>query len=218
MKQQLQKLSEKFDAFCLRERALVGLLITAALWLVWDLSLGLYQRTEVDRLKRSMVLKEQAITREIAIQAALQREKAKDPTGKLKAQRQKLKIDLADVQQHLKVLVGRFVDPKLMPTLLEDVLARNENLSLTRLSALPVKPMQLDEQDETTVVPGLYRHGMTLEVRGRYFDIVDYLGELENSRWEFIWRDLDYRVDEYPNARVQIELETLSQEKNWLGV
>jgi len=218
MQLQLADLKAKYEALSLRERGLVVLTVVAATWLLWDVTLADYLAKQAVNMERRIGVLRQEIVREVTLQETLQREKAKDPTGKLLQERSALQQQLSGIQGRLNILVGRFVDPRLMPTLLEDILAKHRDLKLLRLSAQPVKPMQIDEQDATTVVPGLYRHGMILEVSGEYFELLNYLQELEQSRWQFIWRRLDYEVAHFPVARVHVELETLSQDRNWLGV
>ncbi len=64
----------------------------------------------------------------------------------------------------------------------------------------------------------IYRHPVEIEVVGGYLDVMAYLSALEAAEWKFSWRRFEYVVDQYPNAQVLIELETLSREKEWLGV
>ena len=44
------------------------------------------------------------------------------------------------------------------------------------------------------------------------------LASLEATAWRFSWREIEYVVEDYPDARVRIEIETLSREQAWLGV
>ncbi len=59
---------------------------------------------------------------------------------------------------------------------------------------------------------------MRLEFEGNYFEVLDYLADLESSDWDLGWRMLDYAVIDYPTASVVIEIETLSRDRSWIGV
>ncbi len=117
--------------------------------------------------------------------------------------------------------MARFVPPEEVPHLLEDVLQDYRGLKLIRLSSKSAKPLllqsQSQEKQETNPIT-LYRHPVELEFEGGYLDVIAYLTALENASWGLSWRKLEYAVLEYPNAAVLIEIETLSREKEWLGV
>ena len=49
-------------------------------------------------------------------------------------------------------------------------------------------------------------------------EVLAYLAALESGSWRFSWRSFEYAVSEYPKARAIIEVETLSREREWLGV
>ena len=104
----------------------------------------------------------------------------------------------------------------MMPILLEDVVTHHDGVALQRVASMPVEPVR--QHDGGEIVPGLYRHAMRVELHGGYFPIRDYLRELEDAPWRFSWRALNYHVEQFPDAVVVLELETMSREKNWLGV
>jgi MSHA biogenesis protein MshJ len=65
---------------------------------------------------------------------------------------------------------------------------------------------------------GPYLHPVELVVEGNYLDIVTYLHALEALPWHFYWRVLELETKTYPRNRVRIELNTVSLEKEWIGV
>jgi MSHA biogenesis protein MshJ len=76
----------------------------------------------------------------------------------------------------------------------------------------------LDAKAQLAELPRVYKHPMRLEFEGDYFEVLAYLAELESSEWKFGWRRLEYVVTDHPIAQVTLEIETLSQEKGWIGV
>ena len=64
----------------------------------------------------------------------------------------------------------------------------------------------------------LYRHGVAITIEGRYFDIQQFLQNVEQLGWRFYWKKFHYTVSDYPTASVELELYTLSTSKAFLGV
>jgi MSHA biogenesis protein MshJ len=55
-------------------------------------------------------------------------------------------------------------------------------------------------------------------VEGGYLDVLNYLQKVEALPWRFYWQVLELKAAEYPLNRVRIRLNTLSMDKEWLGV
>ena len=64
----------------------------------------------------------------------------------------------------------------------------------------------------------IYRHGMRVEFKGRYFDIVKYLQSLEGLPWKVFWGEVSLETDEYPVSKVSLVIYTLSRYPGWIGV
>ncbi|VUD56796.1 hypothetical protein TDB9533_02403 [Thalassocella blandensis] len=64
---------------------------------------------------------------------------------------------------------------------------------------------------------GLYKHAVKLAIEGEYFTVVDYLKSIEELPWKIYWQTLDYQVQDYPRAKVVLEVYTLSTEKGFIG-
>jgi MSHA biogenesis protein MshJ len=65
--------------------------------------------------------------------------------------------------------------------------------------------------------PAIYQHGLTLRLKGRYFEVVNYLHTLENLPWHFYWQHFEYKVGTYPEAEVTVTVYTLSNRESWIG-
>ena len=118
-----------------------------------------------------------------------------------------------------------------MPVLLEDLIRHHRGLKLKRILSLPVETIVVGapandsevaadtlEDDRKAELPRVYKHPLRLEFEGDYFEVQAYLAELESSDWDFGWRRLEYVVTDHPVAEVTLEIETLSQQKSWIGV
>jgi MSHA biogenesis protein MshJ len=64
----------------------------------------------------------------------------------------------------------------------------------------------------------LYRQGMELTLSGSYADMLDYVAQIEQLPWKIFWGRLEMKVDEYPRARLVLNVYTLSLDKTWLSI
>ena len=49
-------------------------------------------------------------------------------------------------------------------------------------------------------------------------DAIAYFDSLGKLPWQFYWDDLQYEVDQYPNAIITLEVHTISMSEELLGV
>ena len=80
----------------------------------------------------------------------------------------------------------------------------------------PIRMMDINADSGEQV--NLFQHGLLLVVEGDFFSIQNYLEEIESLEWRFYWKRFDYLVQEFPTAKVEIELYTLSTSKAFIGV
>jgi MSHA biogenesis protein MshJ len=216
MNDTLKSVWARYEALTLRERALIAASVIAVVWLVWDWTAHRAIARSLTVAQTEVASLRERIASEVAVAAQLQKEIENDPNRRLAQEERALTAQVAGLDAQLESLVGGFVEPSMMPVLLEDVVTHHNGVTLTRVASLPVEPVR--QQGTGDIVPGLYRHAMRVELRGSYFPIRDYLQELEDAPWRFSWRSLNYHVEQFPNATVVLDLETMSREKNWLGV
>ncbi len=207
-----------YNELLLRERVLVTLAILSITWMVWSATLGGFLEESTVRISRDIDGLYNQLNAEVAEQRRLEAVRNSDPNKRLVSERKLLGSELGELNEKLAGVLEHFVEPERMPALLEDVIQHHQGLRLKRIVSLPVERVRLsnDSDDETAIQ--VYRHPLQLVFEGNYFEMMAYLEELEASQWEFGWRRLEYRVDEYPLAIVIIEIETLSREESWIGV
>jgi MSHA biogenesis protein MshJ len=216
MNRKLTSVASRYGALTLRERALVALSMVALVWLVWDWTLHQSLTRRLAAAESDVASLQERIVSEVGVSDQLKRALADDPNRRLTAEQRELTDQVAALDSRLETLVGGFVAPSKMPALLEDVVTHHRGVALQRVASLPVEPVR--QQNGGDAVPGLYRHAMRVELRGGYFAIRDYLKELEDAPWRFSWRSINYHVEQFPDAMVVLEIETMSREKTWLGV
>jgi MSHA biogenesis protein MshJ len=211
----------------------VALLLPAMAWLL------LGHDPLAQRLARLQTERQAADTRLLearSAQAELQARAAADPDRALRqallAAQALREHQLAGLEQETAALI----DPQRMQQVLQDLLQSRPGLRLLALESFSA-PLELpaalpadgqaavdkDKQDAAT--PVLYRHGMRLTLEGSYFELRDYLRGIEQQSLaaggrRLFWERLDYQVGEAGpgQARITLELYTLSRQAGWVGV
>lgn len=220
-------LTDRYQGLGLRERALVAATALALTWALWAVTLGDWLDTRRQQAATAVSALDQRLLAAQAEAARLERLGAGDPNERLMRERETLDARLQALDVSLGSLLNRFVDPESMPVLLEDMIRAHGGLKLVRVQSLPAQPLELaDEQhrgtpqqrSEQEMPLQIFRHPLRLEFEGGYFDVLGYLSELEQGPWGLGWRSLNYEVADYPTARITLEVETLSRDKNWIGV
>lgn len=221
MKARLQKLANRIDELSLRERAFLLLALLAACYLVVDQALLTPQNMraksygEQIRGKNKVLEKLRAETQVVMARSQL------DPDARVREQIQRLETEMSQLDSRMSDLTVDLIDPRAMARMLEQVLRQETDLELIGVRALPPKPLteyQGDKAGEDRVLPGVYKHGLEISIRGGYASTVRYLRALEQLPWRFYWDGISYRVEEYPRAHVIITINTLSLDEAWIGI
>jgi len=221
-------LGSRFNAMTLRERGMIAIAILALLILAWD-----------QMLMNPLRMREQQLSQEVKeVQASLLlltetiEGRAQDnPLSLAMEQRQTLTQSLAAVDAQLESASAGLIAPQRMLAALRDVLNGQQGLRLVSMRNFPVTSLvppaeKSDDtkaaQKSTTPPPvataGPYVHSLELIVEGSYLDVMRYLQSVEALPWRFYWQVLELKTTEYPINRVRVRLNTISMDKEWLGV
>ncbi len=231
----LQELGERLDRLSLRERGLVFVAALVMLLVVTINFLFTPLLAEQQRLQGVLAGKrEQMLKLETQLQT-LVAEASRDPDAANRARLATLQQQLGTLDAALAEKTAGLVSPPEMTKLVREVLERNRRLELIRVESLaPValieeatpgertrsgqegkaKPQPATPQAEYMI----YRHGMRVQFRGRYADIVDYLKALEGLPWKVFWGQAALEAESYPVSHFTLVLHTLSLRQGWMGV
>lgn len=227
MKERIAAWAERFEAFSLRERALIAAGFVVVMFLLWDTLLLAPQEIQQKNIVAEMHStnqKTEAVTLQIKeMSAALQGGKEEH----IKARINELTVLMNRLKQQQKDLTVEFIQPAQMAGVLRDILHAENGLVLTSLESLGAQPLfPVEDESETdnqkknkrTHQPGIYKHGMRIVFEGDYFKTLKYLRALEAMPWRLYWDNVEYQVTEYPRASVAITVHTLSLYEGWIGV
>ena len=221
LKLQWRQLQEKFAALQVREQALIAAAGAALVLVLCDQLLwSPLARANSVRSARIGELRSQQQNL-LAQQAAVTARLRQDPDAELRASLDAVKARLAAQNQQLQEKTAGLIPPEKMAGVLHEVLKSRAALTLLELRNEPAvpafKPQTAPAEGAESTSVSLYRHGMTLQLRGSYFEIVAYLQALEQLDWHFYWQELNYKVTTYPNAEVTLKVYTLSNRESWIG-
>ena len=214
-------LVKRYEAFSLRERALVALAFLGVLIAAWDSML-----MEPLRAARSALDAELANAGQFG--NAAQNADLSDPRQVSITRAGELQTQLANIDSQLTNTASGFVSADKMIQVLHDMLDRQGRLELVSIRNLPVTSLIPPAETDQSGAPAAgqaqpqaqapYVHAIEIVIDGQYADILEYLAALEALPWKFRWSSLDLTTAGYPRNRVRIELSTLSLDATWLGV
>jgi MSHA biogenesis protein MshJ len=145
-----------------------------------------------------------------------------DPNRQIKAQLASEAQRQTELSQQIRQLTGRYVGPEQMLSLLQDVLQQSPGVQLQQLSSKQPEPVRLPVSSTATnaadTQPMLYRHITVLTFHGDYLRLQQFLQQLEALPWQLHWRQLDYQVLQHPQAELTLQLETISEQADYLRI
>ncbi len=205
------ELSQRFAALSVREQWLIAITGWFGILFIGYMLIIEPQMVASQTVKTALVdTKNDMITAQnqlIVANRKLQQDPDKAINQKLAQYRQEDKA----LQQVLEAKIGSLITPVQMAGLLEQVLRHSSALKLESMTSLPSSQLVSGDQQ------GYFVHPIRLTFKGRYFDVVNYLNKLEALPVKYYWRSLSYQVDEYPWAKVELEVYTLGESKDFIG-
>lgn len=240
MKQQWLKLSDSFLTLTSREVTLIfisGLVVFFMLPFSFSIG-GNLASIKADKISIAKTKKaNRDLDRNIKeLSSAL----ALDPNKVLKKKITELEGRLVKADEKLLTLTEELINPIEMRLALIKLLKLQKGVSLLSFEVLPAKPVvfsprkgNTDEDiakhdvtkkdvelnnDETEASLGLFQHGIKLKLSGKYFQLRDYLQQLEDLPWKFFWHNFQYELKEYPVSELKIEIYSLSTNQEFVGV
>ncbi|MGR5400841.1 type II secretion system protein GspM [Vibrio harveyi] len=208
-------LEERFDEMSGREKVLIalcGLVTVVMLLFTLVLEPKLNEVTSNDKQLRNLKQTNQQTEIEILrIQAQLK----KDPNAEIDQAISQLLMESQHLSMQLSEIIEHLITPSQMASLLESVLEQQSGIHLVSLQTLPAEP--ITEDKEASQYSGYYVHPVRMELTGDYFSIANYLTKLEGLPASYYWRSFSYDVEEYPKAKLVLEVYTLGSREEFIG-
>jgi len=230
MKKSWLFLADRFDAFKPRERvALFVALVAVAVGLFFVLVLNpAYARYQ--RAHNSLTQSAQAQAAIAAEELALVQGAGLDPDAEARRQIARITAENTAMQRNLASVQARLASPDKMTEMLRDLISAQRGLELVSVHTEPAedllaKATQADKSPpavqsqpaQSASGQSLYRHGITIRVRGDYQTLASYLRQVESLPWKINLADMSLKTVQYPQANMTLTLYTLSLERTWLS-
>jgi MSHA biogenesis protein MshJ len=201
-----------------RER--IVLLVCAVIVLVFLLNLLVLEPCSRQRKRAlSEVTQLQVSLADLMVRSAeVEARRANDPDKANRARVVALEQKIAKLNQKLQTNIVTLVPPQEMSGFLKELLMQRKKLQLIALENLPPEELTFGNNDnEETIQPKLYRHRLSLEFSGDYLTFLEYLKQLEALPRSLVWEEVDVETETYPQARVRLQVYTLSLTEGWIG-
>ncbi|OBT06696.1 MULTISPECIES: MSHA biogenesis protein MshJ [Shewanella] len=214
MKQLWQQLDTKFNELSQRERVLICIatLVVIAMVVYLPVESIFKERQKLNRqlsqLNTDISVSEQQI-------ALYQQRLAMDPNTDYRNRLTLIEEQTAVADAELDKQMVSMVPASYMPTVLTNLLANVQGVKLLSFGSIAPTPLlQVGEEDKMN----LYSHGIHLTLEGSFFSILAFIESIESMPDKLYWKRLNYHVDTHPNATVELELYTLSINKEFISV
>ncbi|MEI6893751.1 MAG: hypothetical protein V5789_03775 [Colwellia sp.] len=230
MKQQWRAYSDKFFQLSSREKSLVLLtgIVTIfflmSYFFIDDKSTQIVTYDKKNGAIQSSIKKLEFTIQEY--QSALEKDFDEDIIKQI--EQLEAKLDKFDSQ--LLRLTSDLISPIEMREALLELLTLESGVSLLSFELIGAQPLlqQNVAQSNTDIIKhsptteqrgiNLYKHGMKIKLAGQYFQLRNYLRQLEQLPWKFFWQDFQFEVIEYPHSEVEIIIYSLGFEQGFIGV
>jgi len=230
MKQQWKSYSDKFLQLTSREQFLLLLTGVVAIFFIISSLFIDDKSAEIitfDKQSRTITSANQTLNFSIKeYQTALQQ----DPNVNTVKQIAQLETKLANIDKQLVLLTTDLISPSQMREALLKLLELEPGVSLLSFELIGAEPLLNLNDDQTNAdaevhAPAaeqlglnLYKHGIKIKLSGKYFQLRNYLQQLEQLSWKFFWQNFRFEVKEYPRSEVDITIYSLGLNKEFIGV
>lgn len=231
MKKAIANYLRKFDAYSLRERILLAVAAVVVIFFLMD-TLLLSAWSRQNAALKAGIVEQGAESERVRVQLKeLQGRASAHPDAQAQARIREIEQNIAAIEATLQSASKQLVPPERMATMLEDLLKRNRRLQLVKMTTLPAAELLGREKAEASQTGGqhaategqagsqnIFKHGVELTLRGSYFDMLDYLAQVESLPWQMYWGHLKLDAREYNRPVLTLTLYTLSLDKVLLTI
>jgi len=219
-------LKDKTAALSMRERVILLLAVLAAVLFIWAQFFYLGFEKHLKQAQQELRQEQQRSIDQSDQLSLLMTRLAHDPNAVLLKEQSELQAQLDTLKQNIEERLRHLIEPELMADVMKKVLSDYKGLRLISAKNLPAAPLEIDtkekavskEKDEASKSQAvLFSHAFQMELSGDYFQTLAFLKRLEQMQG-FYWSMLHYEVQDYPQAKITLQLSTLSLDEGWIGV
>lgn len=216
MKDKFNNLSQKFDVLSQRERVLIAVSALVLVGLIGFMQLESLWKTHKTQSQQLKTIEQENTTSVEQIELYQQR-LTLDPNQDYRQRINFLLQQNQEVDIQLNKQMIDMVPAENMPELLGNLLGQIQGIKLLKFTSIaPVPLLAVGEEKKLN----LYSHGFRLSLEGDYFSVLRFVEAVETmpTPEKIYWKGFDYKVAQYPKGNIDIELYTLSINKDFISV
>ncbi|MEL4239683.1 MSHA biogenesis protein MshJ [Shewanella xiamenensis] len=214
MKPQFEQLAQKFDALSQRERGLIAIALLALIAMLAYMPIESLWKQQYSTAQQLKVIEQE---NQVSVQQIdlYQQRLALDPNQDYRQRLILLQQQNQQLDTQLNEQMVDMVPADYMPELLGNLLGQVQGITLLKFTSVaPVPLLAVGEEKKLN----LYSHGIRMSLEGDYFSVLRFVEAVEAMPDKLYWKRLDYKVADYPKGKVDIELYTLSINKDFISV
>lgn len=229
LKTRFADIQKRFAALQKRERLLILLGIWAAIVMLSDYFVIQPSLIKLDGLKQQYAVVNES---QMAVHREMQEKEIlvdADINLPVRNRINSLRASKLNLETLLHDKVADMIDPVTMREILHLIFTQQQGLKLVEVKNQHASEITVEEKiaegeegSKTEMVKkqglGLFIHPVTLQFEGEYKDVLKFVNNLESLPWKFYWHEMQYEVVRYPKASITLNISTLSDKKDVLGI
>lgn len=218
MKDKLIEVGEKLNALTPRERVIILVVVLVSLLGVYDyvaLTPYLDQRKENEKLFAQYLNEMNDVQNNINL---LVKRLEHDPNLILKERIAKKEKQLKELESIIGESTEGLIQPKKMSQVLGYLLSRQSGMGVKAVKNYPAEPVSFKKDEESEPEVLMYKHRLTLQLEGTFFQVAGYLKMIEGLKERLYWNDMKFTIKQYPKGEFTLEVHTLSMSKELIGI
>lgn len=214
MKTMFNHVGQQFEVLSRRERVLICIALLALVSIIGFMPLeSLWKKqTSISQQLKGLEQENQISVQQIEL---YQQRLTMDPNQDYQQRLALLQQQNQEIDAQLNEQMVDMVPADYMPELLGNLLGQVQGIKLIKFTSIAPVPL-LAVGDEKKL--NLYSHGIRMSLEGDYFSVMRFVEAVEAMPDKLYWKRLDYKVAEYPKGMIDIEVYTLSLNKDFISV
>ncbi|NVK40161.1 MAG: hypothetical protein HWE39_02890 [Oceanospirillaceae bacterium] len=209
----LKTYHRKIDRLTLRERRFIALALCSVILalfalLFWNPLWAEYRRMNQENGQYEIQIE----TSQNSINALELRSK-RDVNAPYKEKLKNLILEVQEQRDRINGITSALIQPERMNEVFEGLLM-NSPLSFESIKNIPAEKIKINEQDQQA----LFKHGLKMQLQGRYMNALKYLQNIEAQNWQLYWDELEFATVEYPIGSLRLKVHTISTSNKVLGL
>ncbi len=215
MSKRWKNLQGSINALSIRERKLIAITIVAVILTLIFLLVWQPLFTDITKSYQANQAAQGQVT---TIKGTINSYKNRvhlDVNAPYKTQVKNLKKQIKQQDHKVESLTSALITPRNMGRVFTGLL-QNTKMNMNKISNLDASAINItDKQEEINL---LYKHGLSLELEGKFLNALNYVQVIERQDWQLYWDELSFSTTNYPEGKLEIEVHTLSTSDSLLDL